>query len=187
MKANLAFVVFAIAASAIARSAPAQELKPGLWEVTSKMSSASGELEKANARMQKDLAGMPPEQRKLMEDMMAKQGLKMGAGGPGEMVAKTCITAEMIERNEIPAQQGKCRNTAKPRSGQTTKVSFVCTDPPSTGEGEFTVVSPEAYTSKMVVRTTAQGKPETMNMDAYGKWLGADCGSVRPMASPGSR
>ncbi len=187
MKANLALVVLVMAATAIAATASAQQLEPGLWEVSSKMTSASGELEKATARMQKDLAAMPPEQRKMMEDMMAKQGMKMGAGGPGEMVAKTCITAEMIERNEIPAQQGKCKTTAKPRSGKTTKMSFVCTDPPSSGEGEFTVVGPQAYTSKMVVRTTAQGKPETMNMDASGKWLGAECGSIKPIGSPSSR
>lgn len=187
MKANLALVVLAIAATAITSTASAQELKPGLWEVTSTMTSASGELEKANAQMQKELAGMPAEQRKMMEDMMAKQGVKMGAGGPGEMISKTCMTAEMIERNEIPVQQGKCKTTAKPRSGNTTKMSFVCTDPPSSGEGQLTIASPVAYTSKLVVRTTAQGKPETMNMDASGKWLGADCGSIKPMASPASR
>lgn len=34
----------------------------------------------------------------------------------------------------------------------------------------------------MVVKTTAQGKPETMTMDAAGKFLKADCGDVKPMA-----
>ena len=84
MKANLALVVLAIAATAITATASAQELKPGLWEVTSTMTSASGELEKANAQMQKELAGMPAEQRKMMEDMMAKQGVKMGAGSSAD-------------------------------------------------------------------------------------------------------
>ena len=32
----------------------------------------------------------------------------------------------------------------------------------------------------MTVKTAAQGKTETMVMDATGKWLKADCGNVKP-------
>jgi Protein of unknown function (DUF3617) len=173
-----------LAVCAFAASASAQDLKPGLWEVTTKMQSASGEMEAATAEMQQQMASMPADQRKMMEEMMAKQGVKMGAGGPGEMVAKTCMTREMIERNEIPAQQGNCKTTTQARSGKTMKMTFACTDPPSSGEGQHTIVSPEAYTTKMVVRTTAQGKPETMNMNGSGKWLGSDCGNIKPLKSP---
>jgi hypothetical protein len=34
---------------------------------------------------------------------------------------------------------------------------------------------------KMAVNSTVQGKPETMNMNTSGKWLSADCGSIKPM------
>ncbi len=57
----------AFAAGMFAVSASAQNLKPGLWEVTNKMQSGSGELEKGMAQMQREMAGMPPEQRKMME------------------------------------------------------------------------------------------------------------------------
>lgn len=181
---KLHHLLVALVAGSFAVSASAQELKPGLWEVTNKMKSASGEMEKATAEMQKEMAGMPPEQRKMMEDMMAKQGVKMGAGGPSEMVAKVCMTQEMIARNEIPAQQGNCKTTSTPRTGNTLKMAFTCTNPPSNGEGQYTIVSPEAYTTKMIMHTTAHGKSETMNMDASGKWLGADCGNIKPMSAP---
>ena len=62
-------------------AAGAQNLKPGLWEVTHKMQSSSGQMEQGMSQMEQQLAGMPPEQRKMVEEMMAKQGVKPGAGG----------------------------------------------------------------------------------------------------------
>lgn len=167
-----------------AQIANAQNLKPGLWEINNKMQSGSGQLEKGMAEMQKQMAAMPPEQRKMMQDMMAKQGVARGAGGPGNILAKICMTQDMIERNELPSQQGDCKSSTSPRSGNTMKMAFTCTQPPSSGEGTVTFVSPEAYTMKMVMKSTVQGKPETMTMDGGGKWLSADCGAVKPLAPP---
>jgi hypothetical protein len=59
-----------------------------------------------------------------------------------------------------------------------------CTNPPSSGEGEYTFTSPKAFTMKMTMQTTMEGKKETMNMEGSGKWLAADCGNVRPMQPP---
>lgn len=160
----------------------AQTLKPGLWEISNKMQSGSGQLEKSMAEMQKQMAGMSPEQRKMMQDMLAKQGT--GTGAPGSMTAKICMTREMVERNDLPSRQGDCKTSTSPRSGNTMKMSFVCTQPPSSGEGVVTFVSPEAYTLKMAVNSVAQGKPETMTMDSTGKWLAADCGTVKPISTP---
>ena len=171
----------ALAAGTFAIGASAQNLKPGLWEVTNNMKTGSGEMEKSMAQMQQQMASMPPEQRKMMEDMMAKQGMKMGAGGGRGMSVKQCMTKEMIERNEMPTQQGDCRTTKQQRSGNTMKFAVSCTNPPSSGEGQVTFVSSEAYTMRMTVNTNVGGRPETMNMDASGKWLGADCGSIKPM------
>jgi hypothetical protein len=185
MKPSRVLVVFAVCSFSV--SASAQDLKPGLWEVSNKMQSASGEMEKATADMQAQMADMPAEQRKMMEGMMAKQGVKMGPGGPGEMIMKVCMTKEMVERNEIPAQQGSCKTTSHSRAGNTMKMSFTCTDPASSGDGVYTIVSPDTYTSQLVVHTMANGKNETMNMNASGKWLAADCGSVRPMRSPAAK
>jgi len=46
--------------------AQAQSLKPGLWEISYKMKSASCEMEKAMADMQNEMSAMTPEQRKTM-------------------------------------------------------------------------------------------------------------------------
>lgn len=172
--------------AALASTAGAQTLKPGLWEVTHKMG-GNAQLDQQMAEMQKQMANMPPDQRKMMEDMLAKQGMKPGSAGPGGMSVKTCMTREMVEKNELPAQQGDCKTTHQSRSGNTMKFAVACTNPPSTGEGQVVFTSPEAYSMKMVVNTQAQGKPEKITMEGGGKWLGADCGNIKPMAPPAKK
>jgi hypothetical protein len=168
------------AALALALPAGAQTLKPGLWEINNKMS--GGQMDQAMAEMQKALAGMSPAERKQMEEMMAKQGVKLAPGAGGGMAVQVCMTKEQVERNDMPMEEG-CRMTQNTRSGNTLKMAYTCTKPPSSGEGQVTFHSPEAYTSKMTVKSVEQGKPQTMTMDATGKWLGANCGNVKPMGS----
>lgn len=166
----------------LASAAGAQNLKPGLWEITHKTQSGSGQMGQGMAQMQQQMASMPPEQRKMVEEMMTKQGVK--AGPAGGMSVKVCMTREMVEKNEVPAQQGDCKTTQQSRSGNTMKMAFSCTNPPSTGEGQVTFTSPEAYSMRMAVNTKVAGKPERMNMDGSGKWLASDCGNVKPFAAP---
>ena len=177
-------VLVAIAGSMFAISASAQNLKPGLWEVTQAIKGGSPEMEKSRAQAQQEMAKMSPEERKMMEKMMAARGMKMGPGGPGGMSIRTCMTKEMVERNEVPAQKGDCKTTRQQRSGNTINMAFSCANPPSSGEAQYTIVSPEAYTMKMAIKSTVKGKAETMNMDASGKWLSSDCGSIKPMGPP---
>ena len=168
----------------VALSASAQSLKPGLWEISHKTQFGAGAMSDKMAAMKDQMASLPPDQRKMMEDMMAKQGVTMGAGGPGAMSIKMCMTKEMAERNEMPAGQGDCTSTNSPRMGNTMKISFVCTKPPSSGEGQITFNGPEAYSMKMTVNTSIKGKAEKMDMEGAGKWLAADCGSVKPITLP---
>ena len=183
MKAH--HLLIAAATVAFACTANAQNLKPGLWEITNKMQTGSGQMEAQMAQMQQQMASMPPEQRKMVEEMMAQRGMKVGGGAGGGMTLKVCMTKEMVERNEGLAQQrGDCQTTQQSRTGNTMKMAFTCTNPPSSGEGQVVFTSPEAYSMKMLVNTTVQGKPEKINMEGGGKWLGADCGSVKPMVPP---
>ena len=177
------------ALAAIAVACPltvcAQTMKPGLWEIThNTKGGAGGQMADAQAKMQREMAAMSPEQKKMVQDMMAKQGVQMGAGG---MSVRTCMTREMIDRNEVPSQKGDCKTTKQQKTGNTMKFTVVCSNPPSTGEGQVTFVSPEAYTMKMAVQTKTDGKPQTMSMDASGKWLSADCGSIKPPAAAGKK
>ena len=134
--------------------------------------------------MLEQMAKMPPEERKMMQDIMAKQGVAVGAAGPGSVSGKVCLTKEMIERNEMPGTQGDCTSTTSPRIGNSMKTSFTCAKLGSSGEGQFTFVSSEAYTLKMSINTMAKGKSEKTEIDGAGKWLATDCGSVKPIVIP---
>lgn len=159
--------------------AQTQKMRPGLWEHSFTMKSQSGQMEKAMSEMQQQMASMPPEQRKMMEEMMAKQGMSMGAQGRS---VRICITKEQAERDELPQQDGSCKQQVMQRSSNMIKVKFTCTgNPPASGESEVTFSSPTAYTGKSIVNTTVDGRPERMMMDQTGKWLSADCGNVKPM------
>lgn len=164
-------------------AAGAQTIKPGLWEMSTRMAGGSGEMERAMAESQKHMEAMPAEQRKKMAEMMAKQGINMGKPGSG-MSVKICMTKEMIDRNEVTRQEGNCKQTGTQKTGNMMKFSVVCTNPPSTAEGQVTFSSPEAYTTQMTIHTMRQGRPETMKMESSGKFLSTDCGSIKPMTVP---
>lgn len=182
MKHNF-FLAAAIAA--LSTGAVAQNMKPGLWEVNNKVQAGSGgELDQKMAQARQQMANLPPEQRKMMEEAMAARGMKMGEGGPGSMAIKVCMTKEMVERNEMPTHKGDCTTTRQSRTGGTMSMAFTCTNPPSSGETTVTFLGPEAYNMKMLVNTTVQGRPEKLNMEGSGKWLGADCGSIKPFVPP---
>jgi len=163
--------------------AQANNMKPGLWEVSSKLG-GSPEMDKAMAQMQAQLASMPPEQRKMMQDVMAKQGVGMAAGPGGTMLSKVCITKEMLDRGQMPVQQrGTCNSTASNQSASGMDMSFSCTDPQASGQGRINFRGDSAYDMKMTMQSVQQGKPMTTTMEATGKWAGADCGGIKPMAA----
>lgn len=177
---KLGQILAAGALTSAAFGAGAQAMKPGLWEIANRMQMGA-QMDQQMAQVQQQMAALPPEQRKMMEQMMASQGIKLGAGGPGAVNLQVCVTREMAQRNEIPPAQGDCRNSVSPRVGNAMKFTFVCTAPPANGEGEVTFLGPEAYTVNMTVNTLSQGRQEKISMQGSGKWLSADCGSVKPM------
>lgn len=167
--------------AALAGPASAQKLAPGLWEHAMTMKSGSGQAEQGMAQMQQELARMPPEQRKMVEQMMASRGVAMGAAPGAPTTVKLCITPEQAARDELPQHDGRCKQTSMERSGNKMRFTFACSgEPPSRGEGEFTLESAKAHRGRVVVDTTVQGKPERMEMQTRGRWLAADCGSVKP-------
>ena len=165
-------------------AAQAQTTKAGLWEVTNKLG-GNAEIDKAMAQMQQQMASMSPQQRKQMEAMMGSQGINMTGNAAGAMVVKTCITKEMAERSQLPVQtDGDCTSTMSDKSSTGMKFKFVCTKPPSSGEGQFTLMGDSAYTMKMKINSTDKGKPVATTMEGSGKWLSSDCGNVKPLLAP---
>lgn len=178
--------IFIASAFALAwcASAGAQTMKPGLWEVTTRMG-GSPEMDQAMSQMQQQMANMTPAQRKQMEGMMGKQGAGMSVAPGGAMAAKICMTKEMAARHEVPMQQqGDCTSTVSDKTGSGMKMKFTCTNPPSTGDGQFTYSGDSAYTMKMNISSAQKGAPRNTTIDSSGKWVAADCGAVKPIHMP---
>ncbi|MDQ2990754.1 MAG: DUF3617 domain-containing protein [Pseudomonadota bacterium] len=165
--------------TASAQPVLAQTFKAGLWETNSKAGAGSGKLQGLMAMAQQQMAAMSPEQRAKVDGMMARQGVVLNSDG---VVAKMCVTPEMAKAHQLPLQQrGNCSYQTAPIQGNTVKFSFSCTNPQGAGDGTVTFSSPTAYTATTRVNTTATGESETVNIDSTGRWLGADCGSIRPL------
>jgi hypothetical protein len=102
-------------------------------------------------------------------------------GANGAVRTRMCMTRDMIERQAWPVQQGECTQHATPVSPTHIKVAFNCTRPAVSGEGDVTVDDATHYHAH-VTATTTNG--QSMNADATGAWLSADCGSVRTEPVP---
>ena len=144
------------------------------------MGAENKEMAAAMATMQKEMAALPPEQRKAMQDMLAQQGMNINVVPGGGLSVKVCMTQDMIERNEIPPPQEGCTTTVSPRVGNTMKFAFQCKQPASSGRGDVVFISPDAYRMTMSGSSTESGKAHNINMQATGRWLGAQCGAIKP-------
>ena len=157
----------------------AQKLSPGLWEHAMTMKAGGGEVDDAMAKMQAQMAAMPPDKRAMVEQMMAQRGISVGGAGK-PTTARVCVTPEQAARSDFP-QDGRCTRDAMQRSGNSMKFKFTCSgNPPSHGTGEFTMNGEHAYSGHMVVDRDGDAKVSHMDMQISGKWLGADCGDIKP-------
>ena len=153
-------------------SASAQTTKPGLWEIQSR-SHVDGQAMPDMAAAMKDV---PPQMRQQMEAMMAQQGVGMSPRG-----IQVCVTPEQAKRNAIPVQDDKrCQVTWQKPSGKRLSYQIRCNNPPSQGEGWVEIISETAWKSDMTMRTQEGGRQQSMRSESSGRWLGPDCGRIKP-------
>lgn len=155
------------------------DMTPGLWQHSFSMSSQDGEMERAVKEMQKQLAEMPAEQRKMMEDMLAAQGIGFGQDGT---TFKVCLTKEQIERGELAQTDEDCTQTVVEQSKNRYKFNFKCDSQPSvSGSGELHLINSKMYTGTAIHTTYTDGKKDVVTVTQSGKWLSADCGNIKPI------
>ena len=174
------------------------DMKPGLWEHTMKMDAAASaqqknqqeQLAKGIEAMKKQFENLSPEQREMIEGMMAEQGISstessLDMASKGMQIlkdgtaGKECITQEEINRGELPELSDGCEHKITQLSAKVLKVSYTCSGtPPSQGESIITFQSPKAYTGKVTFTTTIGGQIETYHAQQSGKWLSSECGDT---------
>ncbi|MBU1556686.1 MAG: DUF3617 domain-containing protein [Gammaproteobacteria bacterium] len=167
MKTGL--MVFMLSVSTGSLVGPQLQMEPGKWQHSFTLQSSDGELERAMAQMQQQLASMPAQQRQMMEAMMKSQGMAVNLQNGS---IEVCLTAADIAAGKLPQQDGCQQQVTQKDDGY--HISFQCdTKPPSKGSGEFRLLSPKAYQGTLQVETVIEGKPQQLLMQQQGKWLGA--------------
>ncbi|MGA0705570.1 MAG: DUF3617 domain-containing protein, partial [Steroidobacteraceae bacterium] len=166
---------------AVSVATQAEDMKAGLWEYKSKMSSASGEMEAAIAEAREALASMPPEQRRMMEQMMAARGMQMSMGADTTQVIRVCVTEEQARDFDVQSDPN-CTQQTVDRSGNRIKVRFACKSDGviTEGEGELVFTGGSSYQGTTTIRTNDNGKRETLTVQQEGRRLGDDCGNLKP-------
>lgn len=196
-------------ASASASPALAQEIKPGLYQVTVKDSNnreankrllaqredlarVSSEdrkkLADLDAKMEKMMAGMSPAERKKMEALMARTGATKvmqdrdtTINKDGSTSLKVCYTKERIEQRNMVMQHNACKHSNGPLTGGVMKLSYACTSPASKGEGELRMLGPSAFTVKLKMVSSNPGRKDTIDLESTATFVSADCGKVRTL------
>jgi hypothetical protein len=154
----------------------AQNMQPGLWEISSRVTSADAQTGQAVSMLLQQLGNLPPEQRNMVQRMAENQGLTLPrVGSDGNVGVSACVTPEMAAKREVPnIQQGDCTSNNVAVDGGM-KLAFVCSNPASSGEGRLRFVSATAFTMTMNVNSSVRGKPEQVRVDSDGRWQGEHC------------
>jgi hypothetical protein len=166
-----------VAASGAAQTAPpTPPIKPGLWLIHM---TQEGEGMANMAEMDAQMKKMPPEARKQVEAMMKQHGVDIAS--PGDL--KICLNKDSLAQGwQGGAPNARCKTDYAVRSGNTWQFHQSCPDPhPSETDGEASFTSAEQYAVKTTTTTAMGGQMKTMKMTAVSKWLGADCGDIKPV------
>lgn len=178
----LAMLAAALSSQATAADAP-PPIKPGLWEMVTDTQQFNGQATPDyTAQMAQAMKDMPPQMRKQMEAQMKAHGVQMAPGTAGSMAMRMCLTPEMLSQNRWQKSDENCKSEMVSRSGNTWKWKITC--PQGKGEGATTFTSNEAYSTQMRMTMLQDGRPQSMTMKHHAKWLGANCGSLKPVSPP---
>jgi len=168
-------------AVAAAGALPVPPVKVGLWEVRMSMLDAEGH--EVASPEQAALARMPPEVKARMAEAMKARGVSMpDANG----VTKACLTKAQFESGswQQMASDNGCTTNFSTQSATTWKWHSSCTTIKSESDGETVFSTAEHYKTKVTTTATEMGKTKTSTRMLDGKWVGADCGDVKPFTPP---
>ena len=173
MRKTLA-LVFACSCMVSAASAADDNMRPGLWEITT------------TSDLLWFVPQIPPEQMQSLKALAEQYGVDMPQIQMGAAISKACITEEMAQQKELPIfyqSELGCSTRNATRSGSRYRLEFTCSGPQLKGNGtaEGILTSPESFTGRTTFEGVAQGHPVNEQADISGRWLNASCGTVKPL------
>jgi hypothetical protein len=171
---RLVHITFALllACCTAGSQAAAVNAKPGLWEST-----ATAKMEGGVSPRVPDMSKLPKDQRARVEQSMAARE----APRPTIFVAQQCVSTEMLQKWETFAKgEDDCLRKVIDQSERHVKMSVSCASGRSVGEMEMTVVSNDRVTGKMALVMRSEAGAQKLNATLESRWLGADCGKLKP-------
>lgn len=172
MKRKSVLTVLLLGFAGFLQAQDAKDIKPGLWEIQHKTVMDGQALPDMNQMLDQ----VPPEMRSQVQTMMAKNGAGMTDKG-----LTICITPEQIAKQQYGNDpKSKCQLSDMKHEDNVTHMKMQCSKPKGEGETTVTRLSPEAWTSVSKMTMEEKGAPHTMNSESTAKWLGTDCGDVKP-------
>lgn len=167
---KLSAAALLLAASAI----QAEEMLPGLWEFSSDDIEVNGMQMPGVAEMVEQMKSLPPEQKKMMEEMLAAQGVELGASG-----MRICLSEAQVKSRELPFQdEPGCSQTITEQTDSRWSFTFQCPD--AKGQGETRLISEREVASVIESDYEVGTQQGSSRMQSHGKWLSEDCGSLKP-------
>ena len=176
-------VLASFAIAPVAVPPPVPPVKPGLWET--RMSALDANGRDVPLPEQAAMSRLPPEAKARIAETMKAQGLSM----PDEKGAtKVCFTKETFESGgwqQMASEMG-CTMNYSTQSSSTWKWHSSCPSVKSESDGEAVFSSPQSYTVKVTTTAAVMGKTNTSTRVVQAKWLGADCGDIKPFTPRGA-
>jgi hypothetical protein len=150
-------------------------IKPGLWEVTNNPQ-ISGEM----PIPEDQLAKMTPEQRTRLQAAMQANMAKTTK----PRVYKECMTPEKIARGfetNANADDSSCKRNVISSTANELTLHDECDKPErkTVTDVHFEVKGGTQMSGKISVVINSAGKTMTVNSTIQGKWLSANCGTVK--------
>jgi hypothetical protein len=161
----------------VALGADRPHVKLGLWEIT-RESATSG----MPSIPEDALARLPPEARARME---------AARGGGGPKTSRACVTEKDLDRlvQNTDERERACTRTTVSQTASSLEQSLSCKDPQHPGiemHGtiKWRLSSPEAATATIDMASAVGDRQMSHHSQLSAKWLGANCGAVKPAAPP---
>ena len=174
----MVFLTSSMPFAGAAAQTPLANREPGLWELRlvdgSSLASLALSVEQA-------FKNLPDAQRKQMERLM---------GGSNRVALPTviqqCFTPELARsdlKTLLAEHDVQCSELEWQESAGSGRFSFVCTNPDGdwTGQGRIENATARSFNSEATVQGKYKGQPVTLDMKHEARWLGPDCGDVKPL------
>jgi hypothetical protein len=175
IRITIAAFAAGLTASAAQAASIGLDVKTGLWEMTS-----TGKTKGATSSLlpTEVLEHLSAGVRRRIDSAMA-EGMKHV---DKQRVTKKCVTKETLKRgikfnDEL---DGACKDTLVSNTAEVMEMRLQCKDPRADGSYRLQAVSREEVSGTMTMKVNSGSGSMTMTRDMHGRWLGADCGNVKP-------